>query len=254
MTYKKIPHLKRWDVDKFWHNDNFIWKEKTGCLEWQRYTDPNGYGKTSVSGELLGVHRLAYYIYYRVDPEELLVRHVCDNPKCANPLHLTLGTHDDNSKDMVRRKRNQTGENHWMKRMPERFKAVRHKFVEQGRKNAKQMNGAKHPTTVLTEDKVREIKERSAQGEGNRELAKAFGVTHSNISAIVLGKSWAHVQYAKYEQGEDRWNAKMNPDIIRDIRTRSTNGQSFKSIARHYEVSSTLVSNIVNRKTWKHID
>ncbi len=250
---REILSFKRWWVQWFW-DENFKYNEKTGCLEWIKGLSPTGYGRTSMNGVQYFAHRIAYAIYYQTDPGDKLVMHSCDNPRCCHPFHLSLGTHDDNSKGMVRRERNQKGDRHWTKRMPERFQEVRHIFVEAARRNAQRINGANHPTTVLTEDIVRQIKERSANGEGNRELAAEFGVTHSNISAIVLGKSWAHVQYAQYEKGEDRYNAKLNPDAVRDIRERAKNGQTNMSIARHYRVSSVVVANILKGTAWKHIE
>ncbi len=35
--------------------------------------------------------------------------HSCDTPSCVNPNHLSQGTHQDNSDDMVAKKRNAVG-------------------------------------------------------------------------------------------------------------------------------------------------
>lgn len=50
-------------------------------------------------------HRWAYEHFYGYLNENMMVRHVCDNRRCCNPLHLILGTHKDNMRDMVERKR-----------------------------------------------------------------------------------------------------------------------------------------------------
>ena len=47
-------------------------------------------------------HRLAYEMHYAEPiPEGMLVMHTCDNPRCFNPEHLVIGTHSDNTLDMV---------------------------------------------------------------------------------------------------------------------------------------------------------
>ncbi len=196
-TSGEMPELTAWDVCRFWYNDNFKVNEENGCWEWQKYRTPEGYGKLSFNGVLVHAHRLSYYIYYAEDPGELVVRHKCDRPACSNPFHLELGTKADNSRDMVERGRSTKGDNHWTKTRPERFLEVRAIWQEHGKKNAAKMNGKNHPTTVLGEAEVREIRERREAckgdrkliGQMNHELAEKFGVTHSNISAVALGKS-----------------------------------------------------------------
>lgn len=46
-------------------------------------------------------HRYIYEELFGEIPKDMEVMHKCDNRKCINPEHLTLGTHADNMKDMA---------------------------------------------------------------------------------------------------------------------------------------------------------
>ncbi len=87
----------------------------SGCWEWQGYRDKDGYGQIS-SGrrnpKLLRVHRALWEIVFGSIPKGMCVCHSCDNPPCANPAHLFLGTDASNMADRDGKKRQAKGEAH----------------------------------------------------------------------------------------------------------------------------------------------
>lgn len=252
MTYKRIPQdIPHWWMVWFWEA-NFHWNLETGCLEFNA-PKTRGYPRVNLGNETFAAHRIAYFLYYDADPEEMLVRHLCHNPNCCNPIHLTLGTHWDNSQDMVNANRSQKGEKHWTRRMPERFEQLKQRASQMGAERAQTHNGEKHPTTKLTAEKVRAIKAHSNLGASNKDLAAAFGVTHSNISAIVLGKSWKHIKVTARDK-DDTYAQKVTEDMVRDIRKRIADGQTQDSIAKDLNIGHTTVSGIAQGITWKHVE
>ncbi len=108
-------------------------------------------------------HRVAYRIanpgvelsFYTV------ILHTCDNPSCVNSEHLSLGTHQDNKLDAVKKKRHAFGERNG--------------------------GGGK-----LTEAQVREILASRAELT-QREAATKYGVGASTIEKIVNRRIWKHV-------------------------------------------------------------
>ena len=91
--------------------------------------------------------------------------HSCDNPKCVNPAHLSLGTQQDNMTDKMDK-----GRHH---RLP----------------------GENHPNAKLTEQQVIEIRTRYANGGiTHRQIAKEYGISNTNTHGIISRKRWAHFQ------------------------------------------------------------
>ena len=133
------------------------------CWEWQGQRWRHGYGMFSVGGnqfrERAFAHRVAFSLTNGPIPDGLWVLHRCDNPPCVNPAHLFLGVAQDNSTDMVRKRRHKYGErNH------------NHK---------------------LTDAQVVSIRARYAQGSiSQKQLGSEYGVSETTIHVIVTGKGW----------------------------------------------------------------
>ena len=70
----------------------------------------DGYPRARVDGKLDRTHRHVYRKFKGEIPDGMIVRHTCDNRLCCNPDHLILGTHADNARDRVERRRGATGE------------------------------------------------------------------------------------------------------------------------------------------------
>lgn len=72
-----------------------------GCLEWQGNLLRSGHAIIRIFNKPTLIHRFVWEQKIGDIPEGLCVCHHCDNPKCINPDHLFLGTHQDNMTDMV---------------------------------------------------------------------------------------------------------------------------------------------------------
>jgi hypothetical protein len=86
--------------------------DNNGCWIWQHGKTEKGYGIMYIympgrtkKGVKRKAHRISYEAFNGPIPEGLLVCHSCDVPSCVNPEHLWLGTHKDNTQDMMRKGR-----------------------------------------------------------------------------------------------------------------------------------------------------
>lgn len=84
-------------MDRFWRKVN---KTET-CWLWTGYIEKRGYGRFGYNYKTIEAHRMSWIIANGEIPEGMIICHECDNPSCVNPDHLFLGTHKDNTWDMV---------------------------------------------------------------------------------------------------------------------------------------------------------
>lgn len=137
------------------------------CIDHGKRGNHFGYATTTrtVGGKRragIKLHRLVYCEAHGLsllDIEGQVVRHTCDNPRCINPDHMVLGTHQDNVADRVARGRGAVGE--------------------------------KNGRAVLCPAVVDAIRSRYANGGIKQsELAEIYGVSQTQVSRIVRGESW----------------------------------------------------------------
>jgi len=130
---------------------------ESGCWIWMGAL-ARGYGQIEEKGKNLRAHRANYVKYVKPIPKKLIVRHICDNRCCINPDHLTLGTQQDNMKDMVGRGRS--------------------------------LRGIKAKNSILTEKEVIDIYN---SNDSNSMLGVKYGTDRSNIYRIKNGDNWGHI-------------------------------------------------------------
>src|SRR6266516_1948168 len=73
----------------------------TQCWNWQGKLK-GGYGRVRNNKKQMQVHRASYQVFTGAIPDGLIVRHLCNNKQCINPVHLTIGTYKDNYNDMLK--------------------------------------------------------------------------------------------------------------------------------------------------------
>lgn len=145
-------------ADRFWVKVDKRSPEE--CWGWLASIDSRGYGSFGVNQDGKFVtqraHRIAYELATGLIEAGLVVRHLCDNRRCCNPAHLSLGTQSDNMLDAVERGR----------------------LDRAGERNGR---------AKLRNDEVAKIR---LSTDSLRVLAERYGVAKSTIASARSGQTW----------------------------------------------------------------
>lgn len=141
------------------------------CHVWTGSKGNYGYGQLRVMcggrarGMILRAHRMALeWALGEPIPYHLMVLHKCDNPPCANPLHLSIGTQKDNMSDAALKGR------------------------LSGRRTGAP-KGSQNGHAKLTDEQVLAIRASKTPYLFGRTL----GITKGTIHGIVAGNTWKHL-------------------------------------------------------------
>jgi HNH endonuclease len=160
---------------------------RTHCWVWTGSVRGEGYAQFWYKGLNRKASRVSYQLFVGDIPMGRMVLHKCDNRMCVNPDHLYLGDHTDNMRDRNSRGRQASGIRNGAYTKPERVPrgarsgAALHPESHRGERNGR---------SVLTEDAVREIRFRYANGESRADLARCYSVTWRVINLVVTRRSW----------------------------------------------------------------
>ena len=147
------------------------------CFEWRGKRTRRGYGRIMINAKELYAHRVMMAVKTGSEiPLGMCVLHSCDNPSCINPEHLRIGTHKENSEDMIKRGRG-------YKPDPELW------------------SGTNNPKSILSDEDREKIIELMRSGMSASEVSELFPV--SSVRCCQIRKEAGIIQKRKR-----RWNKK----------------------------------------------
>jgi hypothetical protein len=77
----------------------------SGCHIWEGSCTAGGYPRITLCGKTHLLHRLLWTLRYGLIPPGKELCHRCDEPRCINPDHHFVGTHQDNMADRKEKRR-----------------------------------------------------------------------------------------------------------------------------------------------------
>lgn len=196
-----------------------------------------------------GYHRVSLYANSKA--RHYFVHRLVALAFLPNPLNKEQVNHIDGSKD-----NNQLTNLEWS--TPE--ENIQHAFTN----DLKSHKGGNNPTSILTEDDVRDIKEMLKNKYSGVAIAKKYNVSPKAISHIKLGSTWSHIVVDGFElpdkdrrnrvNGSAHHSSRVTEEMVMEIRSAYKTGKyTYKSLAERYSLSKESVGDIVRGKTWKHL-
>ena len=214
----------------------YIINQNNGCWEVISHSsDAYGYKVIGIQNKTYKIHKLVLEekLGRKLEDKEMTL-HSCDNPCCCNPDHLRCGISKDNMNDKQERNR-------------ERY-----------------LKGSELPQSTLNEKEVFDIKENLIKGKDIKRLIKQFNVNPKVIMDIRAVKTWKHIHEDLNEQliilnsqcgrGVNHYKSSLSVEDVIMIKTLLKDKYNIqKEIAKQFNTSPKVISNIKSEKTYKEI-
>lgn len=135
--------------------------DENNCWLYLGATSNFGYGYFWLHGKNVYAHRASWELHRGPITGGMNVLHTCDVTGCINPDHLWLGTHQENTNDMIAK----------------------------GRRV--QLRGLARGNTVISEQTARIIKQRLISGDCTKvDIARGLRVSYDIVKSIDYGNAW----------------------------------------------------------------
>lgn len=208
-------------VDRFWHH---VVRRETGC--WLFRNNAASYGTMrNDSGKNVQAHRFSYELHHGEIPRGMYVCHKCDVRGCVNPEHLYAGTHEDNNRDAVERRR--------------------HRSAAKMADEARQRRLSPYDAENLRKD--------YAAGFTQQQLAKKYKVSQSTVSATIRKAANQGLRNGeKSHRRHGHFRSKITAEQREEIRQKYATGSFTQTqLAVEYGVTQTRVSDIITGRDYK---
>ena len=226
---KRPKFTKKW-IRSFWNKVDC--KDDVDCWEWTASKIHNGYGQKGWSGDDGDkykpwlAHRLSWMIAHRrFIPRGNVIMHMCDNPSCVNPSHLSLGTQLDNINDKVNKGRQACGDD-------------------------VAIYGERHGHTQLTNNLVDAMAHSLRLGLTRKRVAEKYGVKYGIVKRIASGTDWIHITGGPIDcvrELPSQQKKKVSQQQIDNLYNLYKQGISQTVLAPMFGISQSTVSNILRR-------
>lgn len=208
-----------------------IEKKQNGC--WIYGGREDIYGQIQMGDKSsMTAHRFSFEHFHQKIRPGLFVCHKCDVKGCVNPEHLYEGTHEDNTSDIVDRKRNQSN-NH---ARVGKIRPVGNRF-----KNGR----------VLSPDMKQRMKAEYESGRFTQmELAKRYRVSQAMVSKVARGQ-YDEAYRPSPNGGQKRtgfFRRKMQPETYLEVYELYKTGEFTQmQLAEKFNCTQTHISKIVHQ-------
>jgi len=216
--------LEDHEVKRFWSkvdrtNDCWLW---TGGRK-----NRGGYGGFYVRSKdnTVNCYKIAFCLEHKFDldeiPEGIVIRHLCNNPVCVRPSHLALGTHKDNSKDMVLA--------------------------------GNSVAGVRNNRAKMSRDKVIEIRRMWSTGDFTKtDLADMFDIAGATVWQIVTNRTWRDPEYVPVTFPEtNNKSCKFTDQQVSLLRSEYEAGVPVAKLVLKYGISHSQAYNIISGRQRK---